>query len=423
MNLVITGMGAVTPLGIGREETWQSLVKGKSGVGYITRFDAQKEGFPVKIGAEVKSWDPKKHLHWLDQTGRRAMHRSAEFAEFASKEAKEQAGLLKPPDVGFRYDTVNLIGTGAAGSDRYEQMTRAVDKKPGAKINPFHSLQVIANTFQARLAKTIGADQQYTFNTACATSGDSMRLASKFLRDEEEVVPVTVAYTGGGDAAISETQVLSFYWLGALSTRNDAPKEASRPFDNDRDGFVMGEGAVVLIIEREDFAKKRGAKPLARFIGWSSISREGHETDPQLPDMVEAIERALQQARREPEDIDLIVAHGTSTPKNDQLETEAIKKGYGERAYKIPITGPKSMVGHLLGSAGGVNALVAVKAMQTGIITPTINYGIPDPHCDLDYVPNVARSNQKVRTTAVHAFGFGNQNSVLIFEEFAGWKV
>ena len=423
MNLVITSCGAVTPVGIGREATWRALSNGISGVGRITKEFAQKPGYPIQIAGEVSDWDPKKQIPWVDREVRRFMHRSAQFAEFASREAKEQAGLLKVPDVGYKYDTVNLIGTGAAGSDQYEHMTRAVDKKVGAKIRPTLSIQVIANTFQSVLAKTIGSDQQYTLNTACATSGDSMRLAALFLLSEADVVPVTVAYTGGGDAAISETQISSFWGLGALSTRNDAPEKASRPFDKDRDGFVMGEGAVVLIVEREDFAKQRGAKPIARFIGWSSICREGHSTDPDLGDMVETINRALEQAKRYPEDIDLIVAHGTSTLKNDATETEAIKKCYGNRATKIPVTAPKSMVGHMLGSAGSLNALVAIKAIQTGIIPPTINYETPDPKCDLDYVPNIARTNQRVRTVAIHAWGFGNQNSVLIFEGFDGWRV
>lgn len=423
MNLVITGIGAVTPLGIGRMATSKALVAGVSGVGRITKPFAQKPGYPIQIAAEVRGWNPKEHIPWVKHEVRRFMHRSAQFAEYASREAKEQAGLLKTPDVGYKFDTVNLIGTGAAGSDQYEYMTRAVDRKVGAKISPFRSVQAIANTFQAVLAKTIGSDQQYTFNTACATSGDSMRLAAIFLLNEADDIPVTIAYTGGGDAAISETQISSFWGLGTLSSRNDAPEKASRPFDKDRDGFVMGEGSVVLIVEREDFAKQRGAKPIARLIGWCSICREGHSTDPNLEDMVETITRALKQAKREPEDIDLIVSHGTSTKKNDEIETDAIKKSYGKRAMKIPVTAPKSMVGHMLGSAGSLNALVAVNAIQTGVIPPTINYDTPDSKCDLDYVPNIARYNQKVRTVAAHAWGFGNQNSVLIFEGFEGWRV
>lgn len=418
MGIVVTGIGAVTPVGIGREATWDSLTEGRNGVDKITLFDPKAYGLQVEIDAEVKDWDPKIHTNWVHAKDLRYQHRSAQFAGYATYEARKQAGLVRFPKSKKPYDVVNLVGTGGGGSDRYEEMTRAVDSRKS--ILPSQLIQSIYNSVLSSIAKTTEHDQAFPISTACATGADSAAVATRFLLSTNDVVPCEVSYVGGTEAAISATSIKSFDGIRALSTRSD-PETASRPFSLGRDGFVMGEGAVVAILESERFARKRGAKPLARMIGWSSICRPGDPTRPSLDDIVETMNRSIRQANISAKDIDLIIAHGTSTPINDLAETNAIKRVFGECAYKIPITAPKSMVGHMMGAGGALNILVAVQSLVTGIVPPTINY-IPDPECDLDYVPKFARRVEP-RRVMVDAFGFGNQNCCLIFELFEDWRI
>lgn len=418
MSAVVTGMGAVTPLGIGLEETWQALKDGKNGVGPITLIDPKNYNLPATIAAEVKGWDPKTQLGWLRKKELDRQHRCTQFADFATHEARKQAGLEKLPNPEGKYDKINLVGTGGGGNDRYEEMTRAVDE--GRHIHPTQLIQSIFNSVLSGFAKTAEHDQAFPFSTACATGADSASVGVRLLADTTSIVPCRIVYAGGTEAPICATSLKGFWGIKTLSRRNN-PVNSSRPFSKGRDGFVMGEGAVVLILEDEKFARNRGAKPLARLVGWSSICRPGHPTKPSLKDIVESISRALRQARLHPKDIDLIVAHGTSTKLNDAAETLAIKKVLGDHAYKVPITGPKSMVGHMLGAAGAFGMLVAVQSLITEVVPPTINYKA-DPECDLDFVPNHARL-VKPRRVMVNAFGFGNQNCCLIFELFEDWMV
>ena len=303
VDIVVTGMGAVTPIGIGREETWDSLVKGQNGVGKITLFNPKTYGLPVEIAAEVKNWDPRTHIDWVHVKELKYQHRSAQFAAFATAEARRQAGLVRFPKLREPYNIVNLVGTGGGGSDLYEGMTRALDdRKP---IHPSQLIQSLINSLLSSIAKTTEHDQAFPITTACATGADSAAVAATFLLNTANKVPCYVTYAGGVEAGISATSIKSFTGIKALSMRND-PETSSRPFSLGRDGFVMGEGAVVATLERETFARERGAKPLARMIGWASVCRPGHLTKPSLKDIIDAINRALGQAEISPGDIDLI---------------------------------------------------------------------------------------------------------------------
>lgn len=418
VNIVATGLGAVTPLGIGRDKTWEAMVQGKNGVGPITLFDPKAYGLLVGIDAEVKKWDPKTYIGWVSKKDLDNQHRSAQFNEFATSEAKKQAGLNKLPRIQDDYDIVNLVGTGGGGNDRYEEMTRAVDE--GRHIHPPQLIQSIFNTILSSIAKTSEHDQAFPISTACATGADSPALLAILISNTANVVPCSMGYGGGAEAPISPSSIKGFSGIKALSRRND-PENSSRPFSKGRDGFVMGEGAVVGTFEDERFAKKRGAKPLARLIGWSSVCRSGHPTKPSPRDMEDAVSRAIRQAGILPEDIDAVIAHGTSTPLNDRIETLVLKKVLGPHAYKVPITAPRSMVGHQLGAAGATSFFVGIQSLITGILPPTINFE-RDPECDLDYTPNYAKLVNP-RRVLVDAFGFGNQNCCLILERFEDWRV
>jgi len=406
-RVVVTGIGIVSPLGLTAAETWEAIVAGRSGIGPITAFDTS--GMEAKVAAEVKGFDP---TLYMDKKEARRTDRFIQFAVAAAKEALAHAGLAiddeNADDIGV------IIGSGNGGiatlSEQYDVM-RA--KGPG-RVSPFLIPMMIVDMAPGMVSIVTGArGPNYSPVSACATGADAIGTAFNLLRLGE----AKAMLAGGTEAAIVPIGVAGFVACRALSTGTDAT--ASRPFDKNRDGFVMGEGAAVLVLETLDYARARGARILAELRGYAATSdayhitqpREGHEGG------VRAMRLALKRAGLEPEDVDYINAHGTSTPLNDRVETQAIKTVFGERAYGIPVSSTKSMTGHMLGAAGAIEAAFCVQAIQSGIIPPTINYETPDPDCDLDYVPNVAR-RQRVDVALSNSFGFGGHNATLVFSRF-----
>ncbi|MEO0138781.1 MAG: beta-ketoacyl-ACP synthase II [candidate division WOR-3 bacterium] len=414
-RVVITGLGALTPLGHDVKETWENLVAGKSGVGLIDRFDTSS--FKVKIAAQIKNFDPTKRLSQKEAgVPLRKLDPFAIYTLWAVEEAIEDSNLLKSK---FDPDKVGvIIASGIGGVETLEReiiegYTRGYDK-----ITPYLIPMMIPDMASGLVAIKYGfKGPNYCTVSACASSahaiGDAMRLIQYGDAD--------VMVVGGSEAPIIPTAVAGFSAMRALSMRNDEPEKASRPFDRDRDGFVMGEGAAVLILEEYEHALRRGAKIYAELIGYGATADAYHITAPCADGegAVKCMLRAIKDAKITPDDVDYINAHGTSTKLNDAAETLAIKRVFGERAYKIPISSTKSMIGHLLGAAGAIEALVTVMTVYTDTIHPTINYENPDPECDLDYVPNVARK-QRVNIALTNSFGFGGHNVSLIFKKFEG---
>lgn len=408
-RVVITGMGAVTPLGIGAENFWQGLVEGRSGVDYLTRYDFT--GYDCRFGAEVKDFDPSAYL---DRKEARRMDRYAQFFLVAALEAIGQSGLdLARADV----ERVGVIvGTGIGGMETFDDQFRVLINRGPSRVSPFFIPMMIANMGAAQVAMQLGAQgPNQTVVTACASANDAVGFAMRAIqRGEADVV-----ISGGAEAAIVPIAVAGFCAMKALSTRNDDPKGASRPFDSARDGFVMGEGSGALVLESIEHAQNRGAKILAELVGYGATADAHHLTEPAPEGRggARSMEIALKDAGMRPEEIDYVNAHGTSTPKGDKFETMAIKKVFGEYAGRLMVSSTKSMTGHLLGATGAVELIACVNAMRDGIVPPTINYESPDPECDLDYVPNQAR-RAKVSTVLSNSFGFGGQNSTLIARAF-----
>lgn len=406
-RVVITGYGAVTPLGSTVEDTWQGLIAGKSGIGYISLFDTAN--FNVKIAAEVKNFNP---LSYLDPTTAKYTDRFTQFAVAASLQAIEHAKLKI--DDSNRYDAGVLIGSGIGGVNTLSQQLVVLDTRGASRVSPYTVPMMIADNAASRVSiitKIMGPN--LCLVTACSTGADSIGIAYKMIKHGE----IKIMIAGGTDAAIARIGVAGFQQAGALS-RNTDPQKASRPFDSKRDGFVMGEGAAVVVMESLDYAIQRGATILAEVVGYGATSDANHITQPAESGepAVKAIELALAGIDRDK--VDYINAHGTSTPLNDLSETRAIKKAFGDKAYKIPISSVKSMVGHMLGAAGALEAVVCCKVVETGIIPPTINLEYPDPECDLDYVPNKARAGN-IQLTISNSFGFGGHNSVLAISKYS----
>lgn len=406
-RVVITGYGAVTPLGSNVEDTWQGFVAGKSSIGHISLFDATN--FGVKIAAEVKNFNP---LSYLDPTTAKYTDRFTQFAVAASLQAIEHAKLKI--DDSNRYDAGVLVGSGIGGVNTLSQQIVVMDTRGPSRVSPYTVPMMIADNAASRVSiitKIMGPN--LCLVTACSTGADAIGIAYKMIKHGE----IKIMVAGGTDAAIAPIGVAGFQQAGALS-RNPDPLKASRPFDAKRDGFIMGEGAAVVVLESLDYARQRGATILAEIVGYGATSDAYHITQPAESGdpAVKAIELALAGIDRDR--VDYINAHGTSTPLNDLSETRAIKKAFGDRAYKIPVSSVKSMVGHMLGAAGALEAIVCCKVVQTGIIPPTINLEYPDPECDLDYVPNKARTG-KVNLTISNAFGFGGHNSVLAISKYS----
>lgn len=404
-RVVVTGLGAVTPLGIGVPASWDGLVSGRSGVGLITRFDATD--LPVRIAGEVKDFDP---LAYVDRKRARHLDRFTQFAVAAAIEAREQSGLRieeEPERVGV------VIGSGIGGMETFEAQHRIMMEKGPGRVSPFFVPMMIANMAAGEVSIELGARGYISCPvTACATGANAVGEAYRAIVQGD----ADVIFAGGTEAGITPMAVAGFSSARALSSRNDEPERASRPFDRDRDGFVLAEGSAVLVLEELEHARRRGAAILAEVAGYASVGDAYHVTapDPEARGATKAIRTVLEQARCRPDQLGYINAHGTSTVYNDRSETLAIKQALGQAAYRVPISSTKSMTGHMLGAAGAMEAMVSILAMVHGIIPPTINLEHPDPECDLDYVPGEARE-QAVRVAISNSFGFGGHNVVLLF--------
>ncbi len=404
-RVVVTGLGLVTPLGTGLEKTWQALCAGKSGVRRISRFDAT--GYPSQIAGEVTDFDP---AQFIEKKEIKKMDTFIHFAVGASQMAVDDAGLKIAPDSAERVGV--YIGSGIGGLPAIEHYHKVLLENGSDRVTPFFIPMVIINLASGQVAIRLGAKGPNSCAvTACATGnhciGDAFRLIQRGEAD--------VMLAGGAESTICPLAVAGFSAAKALSRRNDDPARASRPFDRDRDGFVLGEGAGVLVLEEYERARQRGARMYCELIGYAMNADAFHITAP--PDdgegAVRCVELALKDAGVAKDEVGYINAHATSTFA-DKVESLALKKVFGERAYKIPVSSTKSMTGHLLGAAGGVEAAFTVLALHRGVLPPTINLESPDPDCDLDYVPGSAR-NAAVQVALSNSFGFGGVNACLLF--------
>jgi 3-oxoacyl-[acyl-carrier-protein] synthase II len=410
-RVVVTGVGLVCALGIGTEETWSNLVAGQSGVGLITLFDTT--GFDCKIGGEIKGFDP---FRWIEKKELKKMGRFIQVALAGADFAIKMSGW-KREDADL--DEVGVyVSSGIGGFDIIErEHTKLMQGGPG-RISPFFIPSAIVNLASGHISIRYGARGPNSATaTACSASahaiGDSFKIIERGAAD--------VMICGGTEATITPMGVGGFAAMKALSTRNDDPSHASRPFDSDRDGFVVGEGAGILILESLEYAQKRDAPILAEIVGYGMSGDAYHITQPAEngDGAFRVMRAAMKDAHLKPEDIGYVNAHGTSTPLGDVIETRALKRVFGERAKQVPISSTKSMTGHLLGGAGGLEAGISVLALRDQIIPPTINLETPDPECDLDYVPNVARK-ATLDYALSNSFGFGGTNAALIFKRWTG---
>jgi len=408
-RVVVTGIGIISPLGLEVPSTWEGLISGRSGVDYITQFDA--ESFDTKFAAEVKNFDP---AQYLDRKGVRRMERFVQFAAVAALQAVEQAHLTidatNADEIGV------IIGAGFGGLDILLDQFRVLNEKGPDRVSPLLIPMMIADMAPGQVAILLGAKgPNFCITSSCASGADAIGVSLEMIRRGDAQAMIT----GGTEAQIIPITIAGFGAARAISTRNDEPQKASRPFDAERDGFVIGEGSAILILEDLSFATKRGAPILAEIVSYGATADAYHITQPAEGGEggVRAMRIALKKAGLEPGEIDYINAHGTSTPLNDKHETMALKTTFGNDAYRIPVSSSKSMVGHLLGAAGAIEAAICVLVIEHGIIPPTINLTHPDPECDLDYVPNVARQ-AKVDKALTNSFGFGGHNSTLIFRRY-----
>jgi 3-oxoacyl-[acyl-carrier-protein] synthase II len=406
-RVVITGLGGVTPLATGVEESWRKLCRGKSGVARITKFDPS--GFNVQIAAELKHFDPEDFLD------KKKIRRTDPFIQYALVAAR-----MAIDDARFTIDGSNanrvgvVLGSCAGGMNMYEKNLHALHSQGPEKVSPFFIPGFIANMAAGEVSMDFGArGPSKCVVTACATGNNCIGDALRLIQYDEADAMIA----GGSDAYIIPVAVAGFDKMRALSRRNNEPEKASRPFDKDRDGFVVGEGAGIVILEEMESAVRRGARIYAELIGYGSNIDSFHITEPDWENQARCLKLAFSDAAISPADVDYVNAHGTSTTVNDVSETKAIKAALGEHSKKVPVSSNKSMIGHLLGAAGGVEAIFTVLAMRDGIIPPTINYDTPDPACDLDYVPNVARKAQ-VNIALSNSFGFGGVNATLVFKKF-----
>ncbi|MFP3867122.1 MAG: beta-ketoacyl-ACP synthase II [Desulfobacteraceae bacterium] len=408
-RVVITGLGLITPLGIGVVASWQNLLAGHSGIGPITRFPTN--GFDTTIAGEVSGFEP---AEFIPAKLARRTDLFSQFALAAAVLAMQDAGLTITPEQSPQIGTI--VGCGLGGLSTIEKYHALLLEKGPRKVSPFFIPMLIANMAPGLVAMHFGAQGPNTSTvTACASGAHAIGDAFKVIQRGAAKVMIT----GGVEAVITPLAIAGFNSMKALSTRNDEPQKASRPFDRDRDGFVVGEGGGILILEELEFARRRGAKIYGEIIGYGMSGDAYHMTAPS-PDgsgAVLCMQQALEDAKISIDEVDYINAHGTSTPLNDLSETLALKKVFGPRAYRIPISATKSMTGHLLGGAGAIEAIFTVLGLQHGILPPTINYEHPDPQCDLDYVPNQARE-MPIRIAMSNSFGFGGTNAVLLFKRF-----
>lgn len=409
-RVVITGMSAVTSLGKDLDTFWNNLMAGKSGVSLIEAFDVSE--YPTRIAAEIKDWEPEVYM---DRKEARRMDRYVQFAVAAALMALKDAKLSIAEDTDPERVGV-YVGSGIGGLGTWEEQHKVLLEKGPKRVSPFFIPMMIANMASGQISITAGAKgPNSTTVTACATGthtiGDSYRLLQSGEAD--------VMICGGAEATIRPTGLAGFCAMRAMSTRNEEPERASRPYDVDRDGFVMGEGAGVLILETLEHAQKRGAHIYGEVIGYGMSGDAHHMTDPDPDGAARCMKKAIADAGIQPEDIGYINTHGTSTPVGDLSETTAIKRALGDHAYKVAVSSTKSMTGHLLGAAGGVEAIICALALQNGKLPPTINLDNQDEACDLDYIPNVPReSNAKIALS--NSFGFGGHNATIILRKFEG---
>ena len=409
-RVVVTGLGAVTPIGTGVNRFWHNLIKGVSGIDHIKSFDPDEFGLTVKIAGEVKDFDP---LDFMDKKDASRLSLFIQFAVGAAEEAIEDSGIKSAG-----YDPLRIgviIGTGIGGLRDIEREHAVITAKGARRVSPFFIPYGISNMGAGYVAIRHGfKGPNYCVVSACATGNHAIGDAFRLIQSGD----VDAVIAGGAEASITPLGVAGFAVMRALSTRNDEPQKASRPFDRDRDGFVVGEGAGVLVLEEYERAKARGAKIYAEIVGYGATDDAFHITAPHEcgEGAYECMRLALEDAGLNPSEVDYINAHGTSTPLNDTIETLAIKKLFGEHAYRLKVSSNKSMIGHLLGAAGAVEAIASVKTIETGIIPPTVNLENPDPQCDLDYVPGKA-VEADVRVVLSNSFGFGGTNACLIFKK------
>src|SRR5579885_2049674 len=403
-RVVVTGMGMVTPLGNDVPTTWAAACRGESGIAPLTDFDTSQQ--EVKFGGEIKGFDA---TQYLDRKEVRRNDRFVHFAVAATRQALDQSGLdvaANGPDVGV------LIGSGIGGlHTTHEQFKILYDRGPD-RISPFFITMMISDIAAGFISITFGArGPNFAVVSACATSAHA-------LASPRRIISAASMIAGGSECALTPIGVASFANMHALSRRNDDPQGASRPFDATRDGFVMSDGAGVVVLEDLEFARARGAPILAEVIGYAATADGFHITEPAPggEGLVRAMQRAMQKAGIRPEEVDYINAHGTSTPFNDRTETTSIKTAFGDHAYKLAVSSTKSMTGHTLGAAGAIEAIFSVLALRDGILPPTINLHHPDPDCDLDYVPNEAR-HKAINVAMSNSMGFGGHNACLIFRK------
>ncbi len=413
-RVVVTGTGIITALGTGTEKNWQAMLAGKSGIGPVTRFDTGK--IDTRFAGEVKDFQPEL---FIEKREVRRMDLFSQYAVAAADMAVKESGLPIGPDAPHGYEPERvgvIIGSGIGGLTSLEDQHRKGLEKGFDRLSPFFIIQMIINMAPGLISIRYGCKgPNWSPVSACSTSAHAIGEAWKSIRLGE----VDAAIAGGAEAAITPLGMGGFSVMKAMSTRNDDPATASRPFDRERDGFVLGEGAGVIVIEELEHAKKRGANILAELVGYAANSDAHHVTQP-APEgegAARCMRLALESAKMNPSEVGYLNAHGTSTPYNDANETKAIKTVFGDHAKKLAVSSTKSMTGHMLGAAGGAEAVISVLTLQSGVIAPTINYTTPDPECDLDYVPNKARE-QRVDAVMSNSFGFGGTNAVLLFKRF-----
>ncbi len=410
-RVVITGMGAITAVGKSVEETWSNLLAGQSGIDYVTLFDASP--YPTQIAAEVKDWEPTLYLPYKEA---RRIARCSQMAVGAAHQALEDAGLPTDEPLGERTGTI--IGTGLGGFEVYQETLESSMKRGSYRIRPMAAVGGLPNMPAFHISQRFGTlGPLNTVVTACAAGtqaiGEGVELIRRGVSDR--------VLAGGVEALVGDMFFASFTSMKAISTRNDPPQKASSPFDANRDGFIIGEGAAVFVLESLESALQRGARIYAEILGHSASADAYHVAAPDPTGMgkVRAMRWALEDAGLEPEDIDYINAHGTSTVLNDSNESKAIKQVFGPHAYELAVNSTKSMVGHAFGGAGAIEAVAVVKSVQEDRLHPTINYENPDPECDLDYVPNEMRE-QKVDIALSNSFGLGGQNACLVISKYTG---
>ncbi|MDP2932437.1 MAG: beta-ketoacyl-ACP synthase II [Chloroflexota bacterium] len=408
-RVVVTGLGAVSPVGLTVDSMWQALIAGKSGVGDISSFDPAP--FATRFAAEVKGFDPGQYVN------RRQAHRMDRFTQFAvvaSLQAAAAANLTLNPD--NAYDTGVIVGNSVCGLLSVCEQYKILSELGPARVSPILAPTMTGDAASVQVSLTLGAKgMNYAPSSACSSGSDAIGQAYEMIRQGNARIMIA----GGTEAPIMPLVLAAFGAIRALSTRNSSPQEACRPFDAERDGFVLGEGAAVVVLEDADYALERGAPILAEMVGYGATSDAFHLTQPS-PDgesASRAVRLALKRANLTPYDIDYINAHGTATLLNDRVETAVVKNVFGDRARHVPISASKSMLGHLLGAAGSIEAVITVLSLVHGVLPPTINLTHPDPECDLDYVPNRAR-RVKIHTAMSNSFGFGGHNSVLIFRQY-----